>query len=884
MKQNLFLRLLLAIINATRWLAPPSRRREWQRQWRADISHEWNYLERNQRGVAGSASLARRAAGAFQHAFGLRRIERITQDLRYGWRQMLRRPGVTIAAIVTLGLGIGANVTMYSWMDGRLRVVLEGVDRPDRLVALNEVSKTRDDLGISYPTFADYRQRLPESVEDLVAYSLAPMNWRAAGDPQRVFGEMVSGNYFTMLGVSPALGRTFAPEDDATPDRNAVVVLSYNFWQRRLAANPAVVGTSITLNGRAFTIVGVAREDFRGTEPFLNLDFWVPLMMQKTVSGSDRLAARGDHWLEVLVRLKPGITLARAQADLSVIDRGIAAKFPKQSFDGIKLWELWRAPGMGGAAIAAVMGMQLAVAGVVLLIACANVANLLLAGAAARQRETAVRLTLGASRSRLVQQLLTENLLLAVAGGAAGLLVAYWTKDLAQLFIPPAPLPIEIHPTLNGVVLLFAAGVTAATALIFGLMPALQASASSVMSALKASSGAVTASRGRARVRKALVVAQVALSLVLLVSAGLFIRTLANAQSVDPGFSARSGILAAIDLLPAGYDQARGLAFDQQLVERVREIPDVRSATLIQRMPLGFGSGSSWFISVDGYAPAANEELLVNYNRVGDEHFRTLGIRLLEGREFTRRDTTDTPGVAVINETMARRYFAGRNPIGGRIRVGTRTMEVVGVAHDGKYSSVTERSRPFMYVPLTQWYRADVVLVATTRGDPGRVVPALQAAVRSLDANVPLFDVRTIEEHLEISIFMQRMIASMLGAFGSLALVLATVGLYGVLATMAVQRTSEIGMRMALGARRFDITTLILRQAFGMIGLGVAIGLVAAFGATRLFASLLVGVSATDTLSFAATTALLLIVGLVATYLPARRAASISPLIALRHE
>jgi predicted permease len=480
--------------------------------------------------------------------------------------------------------------------------------------------------------------------------------------------------------------------------------------------------------------------------------------------------------------------------------------------------------------------------------------------------------------------MLTENLLLAVAGGAAGLLVAYWTKDLAQRFIPPAPLPIEIHPTLNRVVLLFAAGVTTATAFIFGLMPAVQASASSVMSALKASSGAVTASRGRARIRKALVVAQVALSLVLLVSAGLFIRTLANAQSVDPGFSARSGIIAAIDLLPAGYDEARGLAFDRQLVERVREIPDVRAATLVQRMPLSFGSGSSWFISVDGYAPAPNEEMLVYYNRVGDEHFQTLGIRLLEGREFTRRDTSDMPGVTVINETVARRYFAGRDPIGDRIHIGTKTVEVVGVARDGKYGSVTERSRALMYVPLTQWYRPDVVLVATTRGDPGPVVPALHAAVRSLDANVPLFDVRTIAEHLEIGIFVQRMIASMLSAFGVLALVLAMVGVYGVMATMASQRTSEIGMRMALGARRFDITTLILRQAFGMIGIGVAIGLAVAFGATRLFASLLVGVSATDTLSFAATTALLLIVGLVATYLPARRAASISPLTALRHE
>ena len=884
MAPNPFLRILLAIIDAARWLAPPSRRREWRRQWRADIWHEWSWLERHPRGMAGPASLAARTAGAFRHAFGLRRIERITQDLRYGWRQMLRRPGVTIVAVLTLGLGIGANVTMYSWLDGRLRNLIVGVDHPDRLVALNAVSRSRDDIGTSYPDFVDFRQRRPDSVDDLLAYTLAPMNWRTDGEAERVFGQLVSANYFDVLGVRAALGRTFVLEDDAAPDKSAVVVLSHAFWQRRFNRNPSVVGMPMTLNGRAFTIVGIAPEGFRGTEPYLNIDLFVPMMMQAAVNGTDRLAARGNHWLEVLVRLKPGVALSRAEADLAVVARGIAAAYPKQSFDTIKLWELWRAPGTGGAMVTTVMGVQLAVAGVVLLIACANVANLLLASAATRQRETAVRLTLGAGRSRLVQQLLTENALLAAAGGMAGIVFAYWTKDLARLFVPPAPLPIEIHPTLNGGVLLFAGGVSVATAFIFGLMPALQGSTSSVVAALKESSAAVTPPRGRARLRKALVVAQVALSLVLLVSAGLFIRTLVNAQSVEPGFSARNGVLATIDLLPVGYDEARGRAFHQRLLARVREIPDVQAATLVQRMPLGFGSNSSFVVSIDGYSPAPNEEMLVYYNRVGAEHFRTLGIRLLAGREFTDRDAPESTSVGIINETMARRYFDGRDPIGGRIRVGTRTVEVVGVARDGKYNNVTERPRPFMYVPLQQWYRPDVVLVATTRGDPGRVVPMLHQAVRELDANVPLFDVRTISEHLEVSVFVQRMIASMLGAFGILALLLATVGLYGVMAAIAAQRTPEIGMRMALGASASDITTLILGQAFGMIGVGIALGLAAAFGATRLFASLLVGVSATDAVSFATTTALLLIVGLIATFVPARRAASISPLTALRNE
>ena len=884
MNRNPFLRFLLAVINAASWLAPPSRRREWRRQWHADIQHEWNWLERHPRGVAGPASLAGRTAGALQHAFGLRRIERITQDLRYGWRQMLQRPGVTLVAVLTLGLGIGANVTMYSWLDGRLRGMINGAADPDRLVSMTAVSKSRDDLSTSYPDFVDFRQRRPESVDDLIAYTLAPMNWRTGGDSQRVFAQLVSVNYFDMLGVRPAQGRTFRSEDNEAPGKSPVVVLSHNFWQRRLGGSPAVVGTPITLNGRVFTIVGIGPEGFRGSEPYLNLDLFVPMMMQPAVNGTDRLTARGNHWLDVVVRLKPGVTLARAQADLTVVARGLAASYPKQSFDDVKLWELWRSPNMGGAAVTAVMGVQLAVAGVVLLIACANVANLLLASAATRQRETAVRLTLGASRSRLIQQLLTENALLAVAGGLAGLLVAYWTKDLARLFVPPAPLPIEVETTLNGGVLLFAAGVSVATAFIFGLMPALQGSTSSVVAALKESSGSVTASKGRARLRKGLVIAQVALSLVLLVSAGLFIRTLVNAQSVDPGFTARNGVLATIDLLPAGYDEPRGRAFLDQLLARVREITDVQAATYVGRMPLGFGSMSSFVTSVDGYTPAPNEEMIVYYNRVGSEHLRTLGIRLLAGREITERDTPDTTSVAVINETMARRYFDGRNPIGGRVRVGTRAVEIVGVARDGKYNQITERPRALMYVPASQWYRADIVLVATTRGEPGRIVPSLQAAVRSLDANVPLFDVRTISEHLEVAVFVQRMIASMLGAFGILALLLATVGLYGVMAAIAAQRTPEIGMRMALGASRGDILALIVRQAFGMIGAGVALGLAVAFGATRFFASLLVGVSTTDAVTFAATTALLLVVGLIATLMPAWRAASISPLMALRNE
>jgi predicted permease len=879
---------LLAIIDAGRWLAPASRRRDWRRQWRADILHEWQWLTRHPKGVGDRAGLFVRAAGALRHAFWLRlhvrRLEMITQDIRYGWRLMVRKPAFTIVAVLTLGLGIGANVSMYSWVDGRMRHLVDGVEQPDRLIALNGTTRTRENLSLSYPDFEDYRRRLPASVADFIVYTMTPMNMRVDnGEPQRVFAEMVSGNYFEMLGTRTSLGRAFRPEEGTIPNRYPVTVISHKFWVRRFAADPSVVGRTITLNGVAFTVIGIAQNGFHGTEPYLNLDLWVPLMMQPAL-GPDRLHTRGSRWLETIVRLKPDVGLARAQADLDLIARDLGATYADDAGSGVKLTELWRAPSMGGAAVTAVMGVQLAVAGVVLLIACANVANLLLASAATRQRETAVRLTLGASRSRLIQQLLTESSLLAIAGGIAGVLFAWWTKDLASLLVPPAPLPIEINPQVNGDVLIFAAAVTLLTAVLFGLVPALQGAASSVIEALKESATAVTATPRRARLRKALVVAQVALSLILLVSAGLFLRTLMNAQSVDPGFSTRRGLLVAIDLQPAGYDTAHGRTFFRDMLARVRESAGVESASVAARMSLGFGGNSDMGAKIDGYTPAPNEEVSLYYNRIGSDYLKTLGIPLMAGREFTELDTAERPDVTIVNETLARRYFAGRDPIGGHIRVGPRDLQVVGVARDGKYSTITESPRPYMYLPMQQWYRGDAVLIVKTAGDPGAIVPQLHQIFRKLDANVPLFDVRTIAEHLEIAVFVQRMVASLLTAFGALALILATVGLYGVIAALAAQRTPEIGMRMALGATRGDIVSLILKQGLGMTLTGIAVGLAGAFALTRLFKSLLVGVSATDGVSFAATTLLLVLVALAACYLPARRASRIDPLQALRNE
>jgi predicted permease len=884
------LRVLLAIIDTGWWLAPPARRKEWRRQWRADILHEWQWRTRHPQGVGDRVGLIGRAVGGLRHAFWLRlhvrSLEMITQDIRYGWRLMVRKPAFTAVAVLTLGVGIGANVTMFSWTQIMLQRQIRGVSDGGRLVALNGTTRSRIDLSVSYPDFLDLRERRPDSVEDIIAFTFAPMSLRTnGGDPQRTFGQLVSGNFFDALGVRPMLGRAFLPEEDTTPNGHPVVVFSYSFWQRRFGGDPSIVGRPVTLNGIAYTVIGIAPPEFRGTEPYLNLDLWVPMAMQPSVtSGGNRLGVRGNSWLEAMVRLKPGATIARAQADFDVIARNLADTYADDKGRGLKLSELWRAPNSGGPAVVAVMVIQQAVAGVVLLIACANVANLLLARAASRQRETAVRLTLGASRSRLVQQLLTESTLLALAGGLCGIVMSYWTKDLVRLFIPPAPLPIEMNPTLDLPVVVFAVIMTAASIVVFGLVPALQGSMSSVGAALKESAGQLTASPRRARIRQTLVVAQVALSLILLVSAGLFLRTLQNAQALDPGFSTRTGLLASIDLLPAGYDAPRGRAFFRDLLSRVRELPGVEAASVATKVPLGFGGNSDTGASIDGYTPAPNEEISIYYNRVGSHYLKTMGIALVAGREFTDLDTTDRPDVVIVNETVVKRYFSGRDPIGGRIRLGNRTLQVIGVARDGKYSSITEAPRSYMYMPVQQWYRADTVLHVKTTVDPGTLVPRIHEVLRALDPNVPLFDVRTIAEQLSIAIFIQRMVASLLGAFGALALVMATVGLYGVIAAVAAQRAPEIGMRMALGATRRDIVALIVKQGLGMTLAGIGIGLAGAVAMTRLFKSLLVGVSATDSVSFAATTVLLVLVALAASYLPARRAARIDPLQALRNE
>jgi predicted permease len=808
----------------------------------------------------------------------------LLRDVRYAARGLLARPGFTAVAVLTLALGIGANTTVFCWAKSLLLQPLPGVPEQDRLALLITTSALDDPRSTSYPDYVDLRDR-NETLAGLVAFDMAPLSWTAADQTERVWGCLVSGNAFEVLGIRAALGRTFLPEEDRTPGAAPVAVVSFGFWKRRLGGDPAVIGSKARFNGHDFTIVGVAPEGFAGPFVGLSFDVWIPMMMQTRVVPGDRLAQRGHRWLEVLARLRPGVELQQAQAALDNTARQLAREHPETNAgQGARLLPMWRSPWGAPEIFRPVLAVLMGVVGLVLLIACANVANLILARSAGRAREIAIRLSVGASRGRLMRQLLTESLLLAGLGGAAGLFLALWSSGLIEAFLPPTHLPVGVAPVVGGREFLFALGLTGLTGVVFGLAPALQATRPDVASALKdEAGGGLAGGRHRSRLRSALVVAQVALSLLLLVSAGLFLRSLYNAHAVDPGFDPKGLFLGSVDLLPNGYDEARGLAFYRGLLQRVEALPQVRSASLARRVPLGFDGRSDTTVSIEGYEPGPHEELNLEYNTVGPRYFETMGIPLEAGRDFTAQDGPEAERVAIVNDAFVRRYWPEVEPLGRRIRAGGRWLKVVGVIRSIRQHSLGEAPYPFLYWPLLQDWRPAAVLHVRASAEPAVLFADLRHEVQRLDANLPLFDLKPMSEHFRIAVFTQRMSGTLLALFGLLALALAAVGIYGVMAYSVSLRTHEIGLRMALGAQAQDVLRLVVGQGLRLTLLGVAIGLAGALGVTRLVRGQLLGVSPTDPATFVAVALLLGAVALLASYLPAQRAARLDPLVALRH-
>lgn len=806
----------------------------------------------------------------------------LRHDFRLALRNLARAPGFSALAVAILAVGIGASLTVFTWTQSLVLRPFPSVPASGELRVVSGRSEGGEPMALSAPDLRDLARELAPRVA-LAGVEMQSLSLFHAGRPERIWGGIVSGNYFDVLGVRAAHGRFFLPEEDRVAGAHPVAVLSDAFWRRRFAADPQVIGTTLQLNNSAFTVIGVAPEKFLGSENGLSLDLWVPIAMQEVVyPGTGRLERRDDHWLRTIARLAPEIDDRGAQAALDALAVRLAELHPGTHRG--KSWRietLARSPWGATQYMAPVMTILSAMVVLVLLTTAANVANLLLVRGLGRRREMAVRLALGAGRGDLVRQLAVESLLLSLAATAFGLGFSRWAIGGLTALMPPLPVPIAPNLELGPLGLLVAAALALASTLLAGLAPALEATSGRLEAALRDEAAGV-GGRGRQRLRQALVVAQVALCCVLLVGGTLCLRAVGAGRGVELGFRPEGLLLAGIDLFPNGYNAERGRELQRRLLERISRIPGVESASLGRRLPLDLGGSSSVFLEIDGYAPAPDEEILVRLNQVGPGYLRTLGAELLRGRDFSPDDRRGSLPVAIVNETMARRYWPNGEALGRTIAWGDEAITVVGVARDLKFRDLGERPQPFFFVPLAQVYRGDCYLHLRTAGDPLALVPALRAAVAEIDPTLPLSAVKSMDEHLKIALFKQRIAAWMLSLFGLVALALSAVGLYGLAAYAFAQRVRELGLRLAIGASPSDLLRLMLGQGLKLVGLGLAIGLPLAIAVGQLLRAILLDVSPFDPLAFGAGLLLLAAVALLASFIPAHRAAALDPARALR--
>jgi predicted permease len=809
------------------------------------------------------------------------------QDLRYGARMLVKNPGFTLIAVITLALGIGANLIVFSVVNAVMLKPLP-VTRPDELVSLYTSDFSGPRYGMSsYPDYLDIRDRA-QALDGLIAYWRQSVIMRRGGQAEEfITADIVTGNYFETLGIRPAPGRAFLPDEDRTRGTHPVAVMSYGCWQRRFGGDPNLVGKTITLNNLGYTVIGIAPPEFAGLTRGISADIWIPMMMTPRISpGDDSLENRSARMMTLIGRLKPGVTLQEAQAHLAILAEQQRVAYPQEWTDasggGRRVTALpesqSRIPPQAREKALGVAGLSMAVMGLVLAVACANLAGLLLARAIARQKEMAVRLSLGASRRRLIRQLLSESLLLTLLGGGIGVFLVWRALDLALVLAPP----MAIDFSLDIRVLVFALAVSLITTLAFGLAPALQATRLDLVAALKDESG--MSWRNGSRLRSGLVVTQIAISVLLLSVSGLFLRSLMKASSIDPGFNPKNLLL--VNVLLRDHQEAHGSALYQRMLERLRALPGVNAASLVNRPGLDF-DGARGSVYIEGYTRQRGENMELTFNLAGPNYFHAMQTPLLRGRDFNERDVKGAPGVVIVNETLARRYFPGQDALGKRLsRSGPDGpfLEIIGVARDGKYWSLVEEPQPFFSLPLLQNYQEAAALLLRVDGDPRLLIEAARREILAQDPNILIWDVATMTEHIGMALLPLRIASIASIIFGAMTLLLACLGIYGLVAYFVGLRTREIGLRLALGAQRKDILKLVLNQGIMIILIGAALGIAAAFATTRLLSSFLFGVSATDPLALTGVVSSLVIAALLACWIPARRATKVDPMIALRSE
>jgi predicted permease len=822
-------------------------------------------------------------------------VDKLLQDIRFGLRMMARSPGFTAVAVLSLALGIGANTAIFTLVNAVFLQPLPVRD-PSTLVSVFTTDEKNSFAGISLlptsqPNFTDIRNN-SKSFAGMYAEEGFPAAVTIGKEAEEFGGDMVSGSYFDVLGVKPLLGRFFLPDEDSSTGSHPVMVLSYAVWQRKFGGDPNVVGREYMLNAHGFTVIGVAGKEFNGTNPLGGPDLWVPMATHDLVlSGilKEWYDERRALTFNVVGRLKPGVTRAQADTEVKAIFRQLAADFPTpnkgRSAAAVPLLQSTINPAFRDILLRA-GGLLMVVVGLVLLIACANIANLLLARATGRSREIAIRLALGASRTRLVTQLVTESLLLALAGGALGLGIGVLARNMLWNMRPAPLLDSHLDLSLNAHVLLFTAGISILTGLLFGLAPAGQMTRPDLTVELKERAGQAAHASRAFSLRNGFVVAELGLALITLLGAGLFLLSLRNAQRIDPGFDTRGLAMMNFNLGTQGYDRAHGIQFYRDLKQRIETLPGVRGATVAGFAPL-FGGGFARSVFPEGHEQDQQRSgILVQVDPVGPGYFAAMGIPLVSGRDLDDSIHDTDREMVVINQTMAKRFWPGEDPLGKRFKFfgDPEYTEVIGVVRDSKYNTIGEDPTPFVYLPMVQSYQPAATLLVRAPGDTAAVITAARQTVRALDPQLPLRDVFTYERVLQQSLWAPRMGAGLLTIFASLALLLAAIGIYGVMAYSVGQRAREIGIRMALGAHPGDVLRLILRHAAGLVAVGLGIGLLAALATARLIAGLLYGINATDPMTFATVTVALAVVGMLASYFPARRATRVDPMVALRYE